>query len=50
MTYRRNRGRRFVSSNDLEKNTEMSFVSTNNLQKMRWEEREERDREKTMTD
>lgn len=37
MTYRRNRGRGFVSSNDFEKNAEMGFVSANNLQKMRGE-------------
>lgn len=37
MTYRRNRGRGFVSSNDFEKNAEMGFVSANNLQKMRRE-------------
>lgn len=30
-----NRGRAFVTSNDSEKNTEMGFVSTNNLQKIR---------------
>lgn len=39
MTYRRNRGRGFVSSNDLEKkNTEMGFFGGNNLQKTRDEE------------
>lgn len=37
MAHSGNRGGGFVTSNDSEKNTEMGFVSTNNLQKIRGE-------------
>lgn len=45
MTYRKNRGRGSVSSNDFVKNTEIGFVSTNNLQKTRGEGGRETERE-----